>query len=90
MTMDTPLRINEDAVEWREVEGEIVALDVARSEYIAINSSGAVLWRALRTGAAKRDLVLELVREFDVDEAVATRDVDAFLNSLDERGLLLR
>lgn len=88
--MTERLRIKKGAVEWREVEGEVVALDVGRSEYIAINPSGTVLWRELETGATKEELVLELVRTFDVEEDVATRDVEAFLRTLDDRGLLVR
>ena len=90
MSMGDELRINEDAVEWREVEGEVVALDVARSEYVAINETGTVLWRVLQAGATRDDLVSELVQAFEVDAETAARDVDAFLAALSERNLLLR
>lgn len=86
--MDEKIRIHPGAVEWREVEGEIVALDVARSEYITVNESGTILWRALKDGATRADLVHALVREFGLGEQQAAADVDAFVASLSERGML--
>ena len=52
--MTEPLRVRADALEWREVDGEIVALDLRRSVYLAINPSGALLWPALVEGASRR------------------------------------
>lgn len=88
LVVEERLRLDGDAVEWREVEGEIVALDVARSEYLSINPSGTVLWRALEGGATRSDLVRRLEDEFGIDADAARRDVDAFLESLVERRLL--
>ena len=90
MTAEQRLRIDPEKVEWREVEGEVVALDVGRSEYIAVNASGAILWSALVEGSTRDELVQALVAEFEVDEERAAADVDAFLESLSERGILAR
>ena len=83
------LRLNREASEWREVEGEVVALDVGSSEYIATNRAGAELWRLLDSGASREDLAGALVARFDVDEPTAEADVDRFLDSLRARNLLL-
>jgi hypothetical protein len=82
------LRLNRDASEWRNVDGEVVALDVAGSQYIATNRAGAELWRRLDAGASREDLVAALVDRFDVDEPTAARDVERFLESLRARNLL--
>lgn len=82
------LRLKRDALEWREVEGEIVALDVGAAEYVAANPAGATLWRELAGGASREQLVAALARDFAVDEETAGRDVDAFVTALRERGLL--
>jgi hypothetical protein len=84
----TELRLKRDALEWREVEGEIVALDVAAFEYVAANRAGAVLWQELAGGATQAQLVSALVGRFEVDEATAARDVDRFVATLRERDLL--
>ena len=75
-------------MEWREVEGEVVAVDLRTSEYLAVNRSGAVIWQALADGATPGELAERLVAAFDVGRAVAARDVDEFLAILDARGLL--
>jgi Coenzyme PQQ synthesis protein D (PqqD) len=82
------VRLRREALEWREVEGEIVALDVEASEYVSANRTGAVLWRELSGSATRESLVAALTREFEVDEQTAARDVDRFLETLRQRGLL--
>jgi hypothetical protein len=82
------LRLRRGALEWREVEGAVIAVDVRSSEYLAINDTGAVLWRALQRGATTGELIERLVARFDVAPEAAARDVEQFLAGLDERGLL--
>ena len=86
--MTDRIRLRGEKLEWREIEGEIVALDGRASEYIAVNRTGAALWPDLLAGATREDLVARLVESFDVEEATAGRDVDAFLDVLRERDLL--
>ena len=82
------VRLRPGALEWRAVEGEVLAVDVQASEYLAINRTGAVLWPALVDGATPAELEKQLVRAFGIDEATAQRDVAAFLSTLRSRGLL--
>lgn len=73
---------------WREVDGEIVALDVSTSTYIAVNPTGAFLWPSLVEGASQEELAQRLVQSYDVDLRRAAQDVAVFLAPLRERGLL--
>lgn len=82
------IRLKADALEWREVEGEVVALDVAAFEYVAANRAGAVLWRELADGTTPERLTAALVERFAVDDATAANDVDRFLAVLRERDLI--
>ncbi|MHB8059694.1 MAG: PqqD family protein [Gaiellaceae bacterium] len=88
--MSEILRLRDKGLEWRLLEGEIVALDSSAEKYLAVNSSGAVLWAALALGATREDLVARLSEEFDLDEHLAARDLDAFIAALDAQGLLAR
>ena len=85
--MEETIRLRED-VEWREVEGEVVALDLQTSRYLAINKSGRFLWRALSTGATRSHLVGEFTANFGIAEDVARRDVDEFITMLASSKLL--
>ena len=82
------VRLRGDAVEWREVDGEIVALDLRDSTYLAVNPSGVVVWTALVTGATRQQLLARLTEAFGIDEQTAARDLDDFLRALEERDLL--
>jgi hypothetical protein len=82
------IRLRRDLVEWREVDGEIVALDLARSLYLAVNRTGALLWPAVSEGTTRERLVEMLVSAFALDPAAARADVDAFLADLERQGLL--
>jgi hypothetical protein len=75
-------------VEWREVEDDVVAVDLQTSEYLAINRTGAALWRDLAAGATPAALAERLAARFEVEPSVANRDVTEFLAFLEQRGLL--
>lgn len=81
-------RLRTDALTWRNVEGEIVALELATSTYLAVNQTGAFLWPSLVEGASENDLATKLVQTYAVSSAQANADVEAFLTPLRERGLL--
>ena len=86
--MSEHLRLRPDAVAWREIDGEVVALGLESSTYFGTNSSGTVLWRRLAEGTTRAELVGDLVTTFDLEQAHAEADVDAFLADLRTRGLL--
>ena len=87
-TTVTELRLNEAAVSWREVDGEIIALQLVSSEYLSTNGSGALLWKSLAAGASRDHLIDLIVREFGIDPEQAAADTDAFLDALAAQGLL--
>jgi hypothetical protein len=86
--MTETIRLREDAVEWRAVDDEIVALDRGAGEYIAVTGSGAVLWPLLVAGTSRAALTGELSARYDVEHETAARDVDRFVDTLAARGLL--
>ena len=88
--MNDLLRLRDSRLEWREVEGQVLALDLSDSRYLLVNRSGAVLWEPLREGSTREALVLRLVNEFGIDRERAGKDVGAFLDELDRRDLLVR
>lgn len=88
--MSEILRLRGEGLEWRLLEGEVVALDSSTDKYLSLNRTGAVLWAALAEGATRENLLARLKEEFDVDEEPAARDLDVFLATLDAQGLLSR
>ena len=86
--MGDRLRLRDSGLEWRAVEGEVVALDVDASQYLAINETGRLLWEALAAGATQDELTQLLMAGAGIDRAIAARDAEAFVAALDRRGLL--
>jgi hypothetical protein len=84
----TRFKLRSDDLAWRAVDEEIVVLDLRTSRYLNINPSGAALWPHLVEGASAAELVSVLVSAFELDEAAAARDVDAFLAMCTERDLV--
>lgn len=72
------------------MEGELVALDLRESRYLALNPTGRVLWDALVEGATRDELIEQLVEGFAIDRGRAAADVDAFTAELESRDLLER
>jgi hypothetical protein len=82
------VQIRQGALEWREVDGEVVALDLRTNTYLAINPTGAALWPALVAGADRAELLSRLVEAFDVTRDQAAADLHQFLAQLTEQDLL--
>jgi hypothetical protein len=85
---EATLRLRDEGLNWREIDGEVVVLDVERSHYLNLNPTGCVLWLMLAEGANERQLVNKLIAEFDVTEPTARADVEAFVTSCRENDLL--
>ena len=86
--MTRRLRIRHGTVEWRQFEQEVVAVDVRKSVYMAVNRSGSILWPALLEGATREELVDRLVQTYGLDPEAAANDVETFVKALDEQELL--
>jgi Coenzyme PQQ synthesis protein D (PqqD) len=82
------LRLRSQDLEWREIEGEVVVLDLRTSTYMAVNNTGYVLWKALAAGAVRSQLVTELTERFELARETAERDVDDFVDSLKRADIL--
>ena len=55
---------------------------------IRLNDTGSVLWEKLQQDISESGLVLEMLREYEIDEATAEVDVHEFIDTLREAGLL--
>ena len=64
-------------------DGSGVLLEVEGLRVLSLNETGMAVLDAIGNGLTTTDgLVSELVRTFDVDEATARRDLEAFLAGL--------
>jgi len=79
-----------NGVPWARDGDDVVLLDVEAARYLTLNATGGWLWEELDRPRAVADLVRSLVTGHDVTEAEAATAVEAFLDVLLDRNLLLR
>lgn len=56
---------------------------------IALSESGSLLYQKLQSDCTREELVSALTAEYDVSEAVAGEDVDAFLAEMRQLNMLV-
>ena len=78
----------------REIAGDYMVVAIGNdvvelSDSFSLSESGAFLWKALEEDTTEDALVDALLTEYDVDRETAVSDVQDFLESLSERGMLV-
>ena len=58
------------------------------NQIISLNSLGAFLWEQLQEECTFEQLLERILEEFDVEAAVAEKDLEGFLQSLQQAGIL--
>ena len=86
--LEAGLTLRVDGVVWREVDDELVVLEVDTGMYLNLNGSATVLWGALTTVATGSGLVSLLIERYGIPAEQAEADVQSFLGMLKEHSLL--
>lgn len=82
------LRIPENVVA-RDLAGEAVLLHLGTGMYFGLDAVGARMWQLLAEQQSTEAAIPLLLQEFDVDEDLLRRDLDALVAQLLADGLLL-
>lgn len=62
---------------------------IAVKGLIALSESGCLLYQKMKNECTAEDLVAALTAEYDVEEAVARADVEAFLDQMRQLNMLV-
>jgi hypothetical protein len=73
---------------WRELDDQIVVLDLDSSVYLNVTGSGAVVWELLARGTSLDAMLAAVLEVYDVEPEAARSDLLAFLDELTTRQLL--
>lgn len=82
------LEVSPDALA-RELDGEVLVLDLRTSLYFGMTGTAARIWQLVEAGETRDPIVTTLAGEYGADPAVIAGDVDGFLAELTDRGLLV-
>jgi hypothetical protein len=85
---DTVWRQRSADLSWREIDGEVIVLDLKSANYLRLNSTGAKLWTRLETGATVGQLVEVLQDGFGRTPQEAMGDTVDFLTACEQQGLI--
>lgn len=93
--MDAAKTIGEDAVLSHaaglvaaDLDQKKVMMSIESGKYYGLDEIGTRIWELLEKKPAFCELVQELLKEYDVDEAACRRDLLSFLNKLYDQGLI--
>jgi hypothetical protein len=77
-----------DTVLTREIDGEMVLLDLASETYYGLDDVGTRIWTALVEHGSLPKARQALIDEFDVAPAMLDRDLARLLDELEGHGLV--
>ena len=71
-----------DVVDTELGADETVLLHLGTKHYFSLNATGGVIWRAVKAGRPRDEIVRELVQRYDVSPENASRSVSTLLDAL--------
>jgi len=80
----------DDAVAAQAVPDDLLVLDLRSGRYYGVGAVGAAVWELLDGSRNLGEIAAEVCRRFEVDTERAESDLEAFLASLEQRGLVRR
>jgi len=78
-----------DGVMFNRIGDEIVILDLDSGTYFGLDPVGSRLWELLSGGASIGDAIAAMHAEYDVDRETLERDLNALVDDLKSRKLLV-
>lgn len=73
---------------YRRIAGEVFIVDAARAEMHELNGTAALIWEGLAAGKTEKAIIAALLSEFDIEEKIASADLESFVSELKKTGLL--
>lgn len=64
----------------RQIQGEFVVLDINAGKLYKLNETAKVIWKFLAKPRSTTEIVEKVVTKFDVQEKVAKKEVQLFVN----------
>ena len=84
---DAAIQISKDVV-FRDLEGEMVLLNLATGVYFGLDPVGTRIWELIDRGRSTEQIVGALTAEYDVDAETCRADLAGFLRTLRDNELI--
>ena len=74
----------------RDLDGEMMIMSARDSTLFNLNELGTIIWKAADGATSLEEIVAQKIYpEYDVEQAEALQDAEAFVRELAEHGILL-
>jgi len=87
VNLRTALRRNPNQL-FSNIDGEIVMLSIENGEYYSLDSIGSCIWNLLDKPLTFRQIVNNLLEEYEVNEETCINDTQPFLEEFLSKGLI--
>jgi hypothetical protein len=87
--LDAAFRIPDEVI-FRELDGEAVVLNLDTGIYFGLDAVGTRIWRLLEERKPLKAVLDTLIDEYEAPPDRLQRDLLAFVERLDDKGLLSR
>ena len=77
-----------DTVFAQEVDGEMVLLDMNSENYFGLDEVGTAIWQEIQNNGDLNEVFKVLLEQYEVQEDVLKNDLMAFVERLEESGLI--
>ena len=77
-----------DTVFAQEVDGEMVLLDMNSENYFGLDEVGTAIWQAMQEKESLKEVFEVLLEQYEVEEDVLKKDLETFVEKLEESGLV--
>lgn len=81
------MKILENIV-WRDVDNEVVILDIESGNYFTLDGVGRMIWKHLADGNSIADTTEAVINEYDVSEENAKSDIEGLIEQLKEEKII--
>ncbi|MDD2342407.1 MAG: PqqD family protein [Tolumonas sp.] len=73
-----------------EMNGEHVVMDLTSGKYFSLQGTAGVIWQMLSEPQTGMDLITQLAKQYQIDEATCQNDTRPFLDQLQAKGLIVQ
>ncbi len=87
ISSDTTFKTSEN-IAWRNVNEEVVILNLKSGEYFTLNDVGQFVWLAVADQKNMEEIRQKVVDAFDVSPKKASEDIEEFISRMLDEGLL--
>lgn len=87
--LDEYIHRNDKNIAYRVIDDEAVIVNVNKSTFHTLNDLATFIWNSIDGKTTTKDIIRNVINEFQVNEAVAEKDTLEFINELKEKNLII-